>query len=155
MTQTGARLVDEGQIEGRRVHLPVFLGRRPAEPVDADLAEFHRRLLGALADPGLRRGEWRLLEVQTWPGDDSGRGMVAWCLEGESRWLVVVNMSDTDARGSVRLPWEDLEGRRWILRDPTSDEEFARDGRDLAAGMYVARGPGAWHLLRLDEEAPA
>lgn len=155
MTQTGARMVDEGQIEGRRVHVPVFLGRRPDEPVDEDLVAFHRRLLQALADPGLRRGAWRLLEVGTWPEDESGRNLVAWCLEGDTRWLVVVNLGDSEARGTVRLPWEDLAGRRWVLHDPTTDEEFTREGRDLADGMYIARDPGAWHLLRIDEETPA
>ena len=29
LSQTGARLVHEGQLEGRTVHLPVFLARRP------------------------------------------------------------------------------------------------------------------------------
>src|SRR4051812_5082233 len=36
LSQTGARLVHEGQLEGRSVQLPVFLGRRPDEPPDAE-----------------------------------------------------------------------------------------------------------------------
>ena len=36
LSQTGARLVHEGQLDGRRVQLPVFLGRRPEEgPIPA------------------------------------------------------------------------------------------------------------------------
>ena len=31
LTQTGARLVHDGQFDGRKVRLPVFLGRYPAE----------------------------------------------------------------------------------------------------------------------------
>jgi nucleotide-binding universal stress UspA family protein len=46
LTLTGARLLHEGQFEGRKVRLPVFLGRRPQEPVDHDLAGFYKRLLG-------------------------------------------------------------------------------------------------------------
>ena len=42
LTQTGARLVHHGQAEGRKVRLPVFLGRFPDEPTDDDLAAFHR-----------------------------------------------------------------------------------------------------------------
>jgi glycosidase len=37
LTQTGARLVHNGQLEGATVHLPVFLGRYPAEPTDPAL----------------------------------------------------------------------------------------------------------------------
>ncbi len=47
LTLPGARLLHEGQFEGRRVRLPVFLGRRPAEPVDHGLAAFYGRLLKA------------------------------------------------------------------------------------------------------------
>ena len=32
LTQTGARLVHDGQFDGRKVRLPVFLGRYPDEP---------------------------------------------------------------------------------------------------------------------------
>ena len=45
LTLTGAKLLHEGQFEGRKVRLPVFLGRRPAEPVDQDLVAFYGRLL--------------------------------------------------------------------------------------------------------------
>ena len=42
LTLPGARLLHEGQFEGRKVRLPVFLGRRPAEPPITDLAAFYR-----------------------------------------------------------------------------------------------------------------
>jgi len=39
------QLFDEGQFEGRKVRLPVFLGRRPAEHFDRELGEFYNKLL--------------------------------------------------------------------------------------------------------------
>src|SRR6185312_16309456 len=48
LTQTGARLVHEGQLEGRKVHLPMFLARFPAEPGDPALESFYESLLSAL-----------------------------------------------------------------------------------------------------------
>src|SRR6476660_2243388 len=42
--QTGARLVHEGQLEGRTVQLPVFLSRRPDEPADLELRAFYEKL---------------------------------------------------------------------------------------------------------------
>jgi hypothetical protein len=47
LTQTGARLVHNGQLEGATVHLPVFLGRYPSEPTDPDLITFYRSFLTA------------------------------------------------------------------------------------------------------------
>src|SRR4051812_46907712 len=45
MTLPGAKLLHEGQFEGRKVRLPVFLGRRPEEQADENLASFYQRLL--------------------------------------------------------------------------------------------------------------
>jgi glycosidase len=41
-TLPGARLFHQGQFEGRRIRLPVFLNRRPPEPVDADFYHLPR-----------------------------------------------------------------------------------------------------------------
>lgn len=150
LTQTGARLVHDGQMEGRKVRLPVFLGRSPPEPVDADLVEFHRSLLAALDDPTFRTGVWRLCERSGWPGNDSFGNLAAWCWEGERRWLVVVNLGATTAIGHVRAPWNDLRGQHWRLVDPTADAVFDRAGDDLCDGLYVELGPWRWHLFRVE-----
>ncbi|HEX3205658.1 MAG TPA: alpha-amylase family glycosyl hydrolase, partial [Propionibacteriaceae bacterium] len=113
LSQTGARLVHNGQLEGVTVHLPVFLGRYPVEPTDSALLAFYRSLLPALADPTFRHGQWQLCDRSGWPGDDRYQGLVAWCWEGDARWLIVVNLSDGSAPGLVRTPWADLRGRQW------------------------------------------
>ncbi len=46
LTLPGARLLHEGQFEGRTVRLPVFLGRRPTEAPDTDLPRVLRRPAG-------------------------------------------------------------------------------------------------------------
>ena len=61
-TLPGAVLLHEGQFEGRKVRLPVFLGRRPDEAADTDLQSFYAALLGAIADGGIRSGQWQLCE---------------------------------------------------------------------------------------------
>ncbi len=53
-TLPGATLWHEGQFEGRRVRPPVFLGRRPEEPVDKELQSFQHQLLAAVASSGMR-----------------------------------------------------------------------------------------------------
>jgi glycosidase len=152
LTQTGARLVHEGQAEGWKVHLPVFLDRFPVEATDDDLAAFHARLLAALRDPTFRRGRWQLCERSGWPGNDTFVNLVAWSWDGERRWLVIVNLSDAPATGHVRAPWDDLRGRSWQLVDPTNDVTFERTGDDLCDGLYVELDPWRWHLLRVEPE---
>ena len=150
LTQTGARLVHEGQLEGRAVRVPVFLARRPDEQPDADLRAFYERLLGALRDPVFRTGEWELGEARGWEGNDAWRSLVAWgWRDDRPRTLVVVNLGDGPASGHVSLPWDDLRGRSWRLADGTSGEVYERSGDDLRDGLYVALDPWAWHLFDL------
>ncbi|WP_416061168.1 alpha-amylase family glycosyl hydrolase [Rhodococcus indonesiensis] len=150
LTQTGARLVHDGQIEGRRVRLPVFLGRFPAEPADSDLSAFYHSLLATLQDTTFRTGTWRLCARSGWPGNDSVDNLVAWCWDGDRRWLVVVNLSPGTATGRVGVPWDDLRGVSCRLVDPTNDVVFDRAGADLCDGLYVELGPWHWHLFHIE-----
>jgi hypothetical protein len=144
--------VHHGQTDGATVHLPVFLGRFPSAPVDHELAAFYAALLGVLADPTFHRGDWQLCERSGWPGDDTFEDLVAWCWEGDRRWLVVVNLADRVASGHVRAPWDDLRGQPVRLIDPTHDVAFDRSGDDLCDGLYVHLDPWDWHLFRVELE---
>jgi Alpha amylase, catalytic domain len=150
LTQTGARLVHEGQLEGRKTQLPVFLGRRPEEGAEPDLRAFYERLLEALRDPVFRSGDWQLAEVGGWEGVGSWQSLVAWGWRDHTpRKLVVVNLGDAPAAGHVSLPWDDLRGRSWRLRDSSTDRVYQRSGDDLRTGLYVELEPWHWHLFDL------
>ena len=148
-TLQGARLYHDGQLEGRRTRIPVFLGRGPDEPADSDLRAFYAGLLRAVAEAGLREADWRLCDCTGWPDNDSYRRVVAWCWSGTaSRHLVAVNLSDAPATARVRLPWGELAGRGWTLSDRLDGRRFERAGDELAGdGLYVALDPWASHFL--------
>ena len=55
LTLPGVALLHEGQADGRRVRVPVTLGRRPGRAPDRELRAWYDRFLAALAG-GLRRG---------------------------------------------------------------------------------------------------
>jgi hypothetical protein len=150
LTQTGARLTHDGQLQGRRVRLPVFLGRFPDEPVDERIADFYRVLLSTVSDPTFRKGEWEMCDVSGWSGNVTSGSLLAWCWNGPSRWIVVVNLSEATGAGRLRAPWQDLREHRWWLTDPTQNVSFDRDGDDLVDGLYVELEAWHWHLLRLD-----
>jgi hypothetical protein len=150
LAQTGARLVHEGQLDGRRVQLPVFLARRPDEEPDADLRAFYERLLGGLRDGVFRTGEWQLGERSGWEGNASWENLVVWgWRDADARKLVVVNLGDAPAAGRVSLPWDDLRGTSWRLTDALSDAVYERSGDDLRDGLYVALDPWASNLFDL------
>ncbi len=150
LTQSGARLVHDGQAQGRRTRLPVFLGRFPVEPDDPDLASFYGSLLGALSDPTFHDGLWQLCETAGWENNDTAEQILSWGWTGGSRWLVVVNLGAARAAARVAAPWADLRGRDVLLHDPTQDVSFDRTGDDLNDGLYVELPGWGWHLFRVD-----
>jgi Alpha amylase, catalytic domain len=154
-TLPGATLWHEGQFEGRRVHPPVFLSRRPDEPPDPVLVGWYRYLLAVVADHRVRAGDWRLLEAGGWPDNQSCRHLIAWSWAGEEdRHVIVVNFSGEPGQGRVPLPWPDLPGRRWQLADLLTGHAFGRDGDELAGpGLYVDLGPWQCHLFALRRSA--
>jgi hypothetical protein len=110
-------------------------------------------LTQAVADPTFRLGGWHLCDRSGWPGDDRYQNLVAWCWEGDSRWLIVVNLSDGTAAGLLRAPWDDLRGRHWQLTDPTQNSTLLRSGDDLVDGLFVDLDAWRWHMFGIDEIA--
>ncbi|MBV8629275.1 MAG: alpha-amylase [Silvibacterium sp.] len=149
-TQTGAKLFFEGQFEGRKIRTPVFLGRRPDEPIDEALHSFYEKLLSAINRPVFREGEWRLCERTGWPDNQTFLSLVAWSWHREEeRYLIVVNLSDSPAQGQVHVPWPEIAGRKWHLNDLLSGVTFDRDGDPmLSPGLYVELSPWNFHLFQ-------
>jgi len=156
-TQMGARMFHEGQFEGRKVRLPVFLGRRPQESVDAGLLEFYGKLLAAINRPVFRDGDWRLCERTGWPDNSSCENLVAWSWSHKDEvYLIVVNLSDRAAQGNIQVPWNALRGKQWRLTDSLSGAIYERGGDEmLSPGLYVDVPAWNYHFLRFAAAAGA
>ena len=146
----GARLFHEGQLEGRKVRLPVFLGRRPAEAVDQELQTFYGKLLAAIDAPIFRAGVWQLCECSGWSDNPSWQNLVAWnWVKNDDRRLIVVNLSDRAVQARVRLPWKEIPGAKWRLTDAFSDWSCDRDGDEMAEpGLYIELKAWSYYFFR-------
>jgi hypothetical protein len=147
LTQAGARLVHDGQLDGRTVQLPVFLGRRPEEPADVDLRAFYERLLPAFSARALHDARWQLARQSGWEGNESFRNLVAWGWRGPAPRMVVVNLSDASACGHISLPWDELRDGSWLLEDLVGGRSYERSGHDLTDGLYVALDAWSAHCF--------
>ncbi|HEU4841373.1 MAG TPA: alpha-amylase family glycosyl hydrolase [Ilumatobacteraceae bacterium] len=147
LTLPGVALVHEGQETGRRVRVPVTLGRRPVEEPDTELASWWATLRSALAD-GMRRGAWARADVEGWPDNRSCEELVAWTWTvADGGYLVVVNLADEKADGRIRL--EGMRAAPLVLTDLLTAERYLRDGATAGSdGLYVALPPRGVHLLR-------
>jgi hypothetical protein len=152
LTLTGAKLLHEGQFEGRKVRLPVFLARRPAERVDPDLAAFYQKLLKAVDRDIFRNGEWRLCERSGWPDNQSFLNILVWCwIKDDERYFIVVNFSAGSSQALVRVTWDELRGKQWRLSDVLSGETYDRGGDEMRdAGLYVDLKPWQYHVLQVN-----
>jgi hypothetical protein len=147
----GLRFFHQGQREGKRVKIPVHLGRGPVETADPALGAFYDGLLECLRDPAFRDGEWQLLECRpAWDGNESRDAFVAfsWTGPGDRRRLVAVNYAEQQGQCYVALPWGDLDGRTWQLRDLTGPAAYDREGADLAyKGLYLDVPGWGYHVF--------
>lgn len=151
LTLPGARLLHQGQFEGAKVRLPVFLGRRPVEPIDQDLVAFYERLLKAANHDVFRNGAWQLCERSGWPDNPGFLTVLSWCwVKDDERSLIVIHFGPDRAQARVHLPWDELRGRTWRLDDALSGEVYDRSGDEMRdAGLYVDLGPWQCHLFRV------
>ena len=110
-TLPGARLFHEGQFEGRKVRPPVFLGRRPHEPLDQELKFFYNTLLGPSTALCFAKVDGACASVRGWPDNPSYQNLVAWSWgKGDDRYLIIINHSDSTAQSRVQIPWEEVRG---------------------------------------------
>jgi glycosidase len=149
----GLRFIHQGQRDGKRLRIPVHLGRGPAEPVDGDLAVFYEQLLANLRSPAFRDGHWQLADTRpAWDGNNSSDAFVAftWTGPGEERRLVAVNYSGHSSQCYVTLPWQSLADRTWRLEDGLGPAVYDRDGADLAArGLYLDLPAWGYHAFKV------
>ena len=152
LTARGLRFIHEGELEGRRVHVSMHLGRRPVEPVDAALQTFYLRLLECLRRPEVHEGEWRLASVrQAWAGNSTHQQLIVSTWQsGERRLLVAVNYGPAQAQGYIGSEMSGLRGRTFNLVDLMGDARYPRTGDDLASGhLYVDMPAWATNVFEL------
>ena len=149
-TLPGTKLFHEGQLEGRRVRVPVFLARRPNEPVDEGLHEFYRKLLDTIRQPVFREGQWSLCGRNGWADNPSFYNLVAWTwMRGNERYLIAVNLGASPVEAQVQVPWAGTSSGHWRLVDVFSNATYERNGAEmLSPGLYVELGPWGYHFFR-------
>lgn len=85
-----------------------------------------------------------------WDGNWTSDCFIAYSWTGKDggRCLVAVNYSDHPSQCYAVMPWTDLEGQVWQLRDRMGTAIYERNGGDLAAqGLYLDVPAWAYHVF--------
>jgi|SRR5579875_246869 len=137
-TLPGMRLYHQGQLDGRKIHLPIPLACAAPEPPDPQTTNFYERILQLSNHPVFHSGEWKLLEVRP-TNDGSFRNLIAyqWTSTSE-RKLIVVNVSNEISQGRVAFDDGILAAQQYTFLDQLHDVPYLRAGAEIAgSGLYV------------------
>ncbi len=148
----GLRFFHEGQLDGRTQKVSMHVGRRSDEPINEKIRSNYNLLLVCLKSATLREGHWQLLTcLPEWEGNSTHLQFIAfsWMLQ-DDRWLICVNYGAQKAQCFVQLPWQDLDGRNWIITNQLEDESYEREGSDLTRrGLYLNVEPWKSQVFRV------
>jgi glycosidase len=137
-TIQGIPFYNDGEFEGRRIKLPVQLGREPSEEDDKSLIEFYDNLLSIVEHPIFIDGEWSLLQSIELENDYSYKNILAWewSLSKEKR-VVVVNYSSSSAYCRVRFNI-DSNQEKTNLVDLLNNRVYERDVKEIKEyGLFI------------------
>ena len=157
-TLPGMKLFYHGQLEGRRVKVPVQLGRSVPEAPVNELKDFYGKLLSITGQDIFHDGQWQLKDV--FPFSDGGyRNLIAYTWRPASERpaserpasrlkLVVVNFDGAWSQGRIPLRGELDGGRDYRLTDELNGREYERRGEEMSfAGLHVILGGYQAHIF--------
>ncbi len=138
-TIQGMRFYHHGQFEGKKIKLPVQLGRDTPEVVNLEVKQFYERLLQISSREIFKKGTWTLRFPNVpWEGNMSYRNILAWeWIYNEQRALVVVNYSDQVSSCRIKL---DMSGysEELTFKDELNEQTYLRSAEEIHhSGLYV------------------
>ena len=151
-TLLGMKLYYDGQFVGKKIKLPVQLGREPKEEINIELQNFYDKLLSITKDKVFKKDEFELLTpIQAWNDNDTHKNLLAWLRYYEERHrLVVVNYSDITSVCRVKFnPLPDgLPSEEIALDDLLNNKKYIRSVDEiLTQGLYIQLGPFESHIF--------
>jgi glycosidase len=154
-TLPGVTLLHDGQISGKRVKLPVQVGRQPFEPPNQEIEAFYRKLLREIRSPIYQTGEWRLFDTAPAKKNGTHENLLSYgWRNGENNYrLIVVNLTDEQSQAHIDLDaWPGIEAHDWELHDELNGHTYYRQGQQMdGLGLYVDLPPHKAHIFRFEQ----
>lgn len=150
----GLRFFHQGQLDGWKHKISVHLQRGPTEPIDPELHAFYRKLLVCLRLPALRTGTWQLLNcTPAWDDNYTSNDFIGFTWEGaeKQRLLIIVNYAPHSSQCYTTLPYNDLAGKTYSLKDLMSSTVYQRPGDSLTSGLYFDLSRWGYHVFDIQQ----
>jgi glycosidase len=140
-TLPGMRFYHHGQLEGRKIRVPMPLAHAADEPVDHGTLVAYQQILSLAKDDVFHDAEWKLLDVRP-AGDDTCNDLIAYRWRNSNACsLIVVNLGNRAAQGMVQGA-ETGTSRKCIYRDAlTGHQAIYERSAIMKDGLHVQLGP--------------
>lgn len=147
-TLPGMRFYHQGEIEGRKIHLPINLRIAAPELPDPFSVETFRKILRITKEDVFHAGAWSLLQAVD-EGDDTAGSLAVYEWRSKNAWKVIaVNLSASAAQGRVKFADRVSADQQCKFNDELNEVVYPRDGRELHdVGLFVRLEAGQAHLF--------
>jgi glycosidase len=147
-TLPSMRFYHQGELEGRKIHLPITLRIAADEPPDPTSAAFFAKILRITEADVFHNGEWNILPV-TPEGDATPDGLVVYEWRSQKSWKIVsVNLASCASQGRVHFGDQRLSAREYVFYDELNDVRYLRSADELRTpGLFVRREAFDAHLF--------
>jgi len=154
-TLPGMRFFHDGQLEGRRVKVPVQIKRAPQERTDNLIYSLYEKLLPVINTDIFHSGEWRLKTVYQ-ELDKTADNLIAhvWKTEGILQ-LVIINLTGNPSEGRIDLCDDIDESEEYRWKELFTGRDFNEQGKIMAhpglSFSLAAYQAMIWEINRLPE----
>lgn len=150
-TILGGKLYFDGQFEGKKIKLPVQLGREPEEKIQESIKYFYNKLLSITNHDIFYLGQWKLLEpISSWMNNYTFKNILAWEWSyNNERRIVAVNYSPSIATCRLKI---DVAGYpdEFLIKDLLNQVEYLRSSEEIhTLGLYIELKPFQSHIFSL------
>lgn len=135
----GMKFYHDGQFEGKKIKLPVQLGREPAEKINLPVLKFYTKLLEITKNPIFIEGTWELLDpISAGGNNQTFQNMLAWrWILGKEERIIVVNYSDSTSQCRIKIPMRSFSPKITFI-DLLTEDIYERSLEEIkSTGLFI------------------
>ncbi|HTU34607.1 MAG TPA: alpha-amylase family glycosyl hydrolase [Candidatus Acidoferrum sp.] len=147
-TVPGMRFYHHGELEGRKIQLPIQLRRPTPEEPDPAIVAFFSKILHVTNEDVFHQGTWNLLPLSA-VGDGTSENLIAYEWRLGTAWKVIVaNLSGGASQGRIPLGDRVDASKQYLFDDQLNDVQYQRNGQELhGPGLFVRRDGFGAHVF--------
>lgn len=147
-TLPGMRFYHQGELEGRRIHMPITLRIAADEPPDPISTKFFHNILQITRQDVFHEGKWSLLDVAP-EGDAPTDALLVYEWRSPKAWkIIAVNLAAYISQGRVHLADRVSPTQNYVFNDELNNVRYDRTGQELhEIGLFIRRDPFQAHLF--------